>query len=297
MPSRVHSAQGFTLIELLVVIAIVALIAAIIFPAFARAREKARSAACLSNMRQVYLGVIQYSTDYDDRCPLYYAGLHVTPDNRHPGVTGPGGPPDQFWTELISVYVQRQDAHDFNTASKVFVCPSAPYNAQAITAHGLANVSSYGMTDNWAEWYCPDDCNNGTGQSHSFAEAVAPAGTILLAATLVSGDAFPGMSLALTPIDGGDVGYLFAPCDSGRKQDFSGARMFNDLSWRHSAQKSDWCTDPPSSARVSVCYADGHAASRNIAQLSDFRQWAVRQGNGDVGCRTNMDGVYGCWYP
>ena len=59
--------RGFTLIELLVVIAIIAILAAILFPVFARAREKARQASCLSNMKQLSLGVIMYTQDYDEK--------------------------------------------------------------------------------------------------------------------------------------------------------------------------------------------------------------------------------------
>ena len=61
-----HSKHGFTLIELLVVIAIIAILAAILFPVFAQAREKARAIACISNEKQIGLGLIQYSQDYDE---------------------------------------------------------------------------------------------------------------------------------------------------------------------------------------------------------------------------------------
>jgi prepilin-type N-terminal cleavage/methylation domain-containing protein/prepilin-type processing-associated H-X9-DG protein len=73
--------RGFTLIELLVVIAIIAILAAILFPVFARARENARRASCSSNLKQIALGVFQYTQDYDERFPMrfysvgsYYAG-------------------------------------------------------------------------------------------------------------------------------------------------------------------------------------------------------------------------------
>ncbi len=61
--------KGFTLIELLVVIAIIAILAAILFPVFARARENARRSSCQSNMKQIGLGIIQYVQDYDEKFP------------------------------------------------------------------------------------------------------------------------------------------------------------------------------------------------------------------------------------
>jgi prepilin-type N-terminal cleavage/methylation domain-containing protein len=63
------SNKGFTLIELLVVIAIIAILAAILFPVFAQAREKARQTSCLSNCKQIGLSLQMYAQDYDETLP------------------------------------------------------------------------------------------------------------------------------------------------------------------------------------------------------------------------------------
>src|SRR5213592_717459 len=69
MRRRILRDTGFTLIELLVVIAIIAVLAAILFPVFAQARDKARQAACLSNLKQIGLAIGLYNQDYDERMP------------------------------------------------------------------------------------------------------------------------------------------------------------------------------------------------------------------------------------
>ncbi|NCO34292.1 MAG: hypothetical protein AUJ92_16620 [Armatimonadetes bacterium CG2_30_59_28] len=107
--------SGFTLIELLVVIAIIAILAAILFPVFAKAREKARTASCQSNLKQMALGIMMYSQDYDESMPYgwssaSYAGC--------PGATfcGWGYAHSNVWHFLIYPYMKNM---------QVFGCPSA----------------------------------------------------------------------------------------------------------------------------------------------------------------------------
>lgn len=105
--------RAFTLIELLVVIAIIAILAAILFPVFGRARENARRSSCTSNLKQIGLGVLQYNQDYDERMPPSgFTGL-TTAD---PGCGGPAFRCNP-WQGLVQPYIK---------STQVFKCPSNP---------------------------------------------------------------------------------------------------------------------------------------------------------------------------
>jgi len=107
--SFVNRSNGFTLIELLVVIAIIAILAAILFPVFAQAREKARQTACLSNNKQIGTGLMMYVQDYDETYPCINRGL----------ITGNTTAYYMMWTSQVYPYIKNTD---------VFQCPSARMN-------------------------------------------------------------------------------------------------------------------------------------------------------------------------
>jgi prepilin-type N-terminal cleavage/methylation domain-containing protein/prepilin-type processing-associated H-X9-DG protein len=105
--------RGFTLIELLVVIAIIAILAAILFPVFARARENARRTSCLSNTKQIGLGFMMYAQDFDERMPPAYIVAADTNWKYPNGVTTDS---TRTWYLLIYPYVKNM---------QVYNCPSA----------------------------------------------------------------------------------------------------------------------------------------------------------------------------
>ena len=141
--------QAFTLIELLVVIAIIAILAAILFPVFAKAREKARQISCLSNTKQLGLALIQYNQDYDERLPNG-AGYNN-------GGTGTGD--GSGWAGQIYTYVKSQ---------ALYKCPD-----DSTSPTGVQVPESYALNSNAA--------------SATQAQFQAPASSVLLFE--ISGDA------------------------------------------------------------------------------------------------------------
>ena len=112
MTKTQNGRTGFTLIELLVVIAIIAILAAILFPVFAQAREKARQTSCLSNVKQLGTGYMMYLQDYDEVFPP-----HVTER------TAPAGTPDTAEARAPYSYKTKLDPYVKN--NQIYKCPSA----------------------------------------------------------------------------------------------------------------------------------------------------------------------------
>ncbi len=121
MSHRTTKRSGFTLIELLVVIAIIGILASILFPVFARARENARRTSCASNLKQIGLGMTMYVQDYDGVLPSAYNNLVV---------------PYAKWMDMIYPYMKNE---------WVFNCPSAggakPYTREGYFGHYAINAA------------------------------------------------------------------------------------------------------------------------------------------------------------
>jgi prepilin-type N-terminal cleavage/methylation domain len=151
----VRSRSAFTLIELLVVIAIIAILAAILFPVFAQAREKARQSGCLSNQKQIGLALLQYLQDADETYPRAWYGAG----------NGPSNNVDRYkWHDALMPYVKNE---------QVYTCPSddenAPYRFRTDRDYG-----SYGM--NATYWWQGD--NYTSPYEQSLAQLARPAETV-----------------------------------------------------------------------------------------------------------------------
>ena len=170
--------RGFTLIELLVVIAIISILAAILFPVFARSRENARRTSCLSNVKQIGLGLMQYIQDSDERYPPA-TQCDVTGCGSYALDTDPSKPSGKFdiaayvgtghylsWMDSIYPYVN---------SLQIFVCPSWS---------GGATTTNYGYSSAFGGYRSTPTSWGGGGASFvplAMASVVRPAEIVCIA--------------------------------------------------------------------------------------------------------------------
>ena len=152
--------SAFTLIELLVVIAIIAILAAILFPVFAQAREKARQTTCISNLKQLGLGIMQYTQDYDETYPISsYFGT-----TNPPSTSLAASLPWLSWAGIIYPYVK---------SAQVFQCPDAPANLGTTLGTWVDAYSPNGFPVSYAYNYSMGGSATGNGTTIPTIKALA----------------------------------------------------------------------------------------------------------------------------
>lgn len=227
--------KGFTLIELLVVIAIIAILAAILFPVFAQARDKARQMACLSNTKQIALAIYQYAQDYDEVLPVYGANAQ-----------GRGR-----WQFQLLPYTKNV---------QIYNCPNVPTNrwvAPTGSALGTSDRGGYG----WNLALGADA--SGTGGNVAIAPGYALASIAKPAETIIVGDTgFNGTASH-------QVGWVMLAADprNPAADSFSQPGLYPQF--RHHSQRSKVVTgsnNMPIDGRANFCYLDGHAKSLSLGQ-------------------------------
>jgi prepilin-type N-terminal cleavage/methylation domain-containing protein/prepilin-type processing-associated H-X9-DG protein len=167
--------KGFTLIELLVVIAIIAILAAILFPVFARAREKARQASCQSNLKQIDLAFLMYATDYDERFPVWNWGNRINGGGNYPGTSIPPSLGMVAWQAATFPYVKN---------TQLYMCPSRDVaQCNWASCYPWGNVvpqCNYGYNEpiSCGPWGCCGE--NGRALAHTLKGLGWPAETLLV---------------------------------------------------------------------------------------------------------------------
>ncbi len=311
--------SGFTLIELLVVIAIIAILAAILFPVFAKAREKARQTTCLSNEKQIGLATLQYIQDYDES---YYGhrwncnnsgGTTATDvcagyqDGSAPGgsklvAAATGSEKRYFWCFILYPYTKSMG---------VFTCPSNPvafttvsgtdhtFAANGSTGLDYGGQNSYAHNDIWMSPAAPFGGGTTTPAPVTEASVNRPAGIVLITEGTYYGAAPDVNSESKIPVQNAntnDAAYVDAASNPAGGQYTHYWANIGNAQWSYGGGgKAGAATGLPSDiplgqARhtgfVNCQFVDGHVKSIRYENLiSNMCYWATDADGAHPGCQ------------
>lgn len=247
---RSSSRRAFTLIELLVVIAIIAILAAILFPVFAQAREKARTTSCLSNFKQSATAIMMYTQDYDET---------MMPMTWEYGVWN--FQVNQAWPQMTQPYVKNW---------QLYRCPSDPHATDGVLSDGATIQQEREF--NWAlrtdlgynyAFLSPFVGPNGGPLGGAIFQPTTLAGINAPANTLMLADSIWDRSATGAPMGGGNW-FIEAPCWSGATSYywFGGWQFDNTASWLQFGG-----IFPRHTNMANIAFADGHVKAMNIGGI------------------------------
>lgn len=245
--------KAFTLIEILVVVAIIALLAAILFPVFSRARENGRRASCQSNLKQIALGIAQYTQDYDERFPMVFGTGSAIP--------GPYG-----WADAVQPYIK---------SLQIYQCPSDSRAPTSNPSIGDSPDDEAGYIDYFYNWAMQSREGTFTSSGACYLPVVwkdsitlselERASQTVLVMDGVSGSAWNGTQGSTDP----GMAYLSRAQGSAVRRHLGGSNVaFADghVKWFHDADQGD-----QSAAIYSVCNTFAQSGDSPTFHFKDFK--------------------------
>jgi prepilin-type N-terminal cleavage/methylation domain-containing protein/prepilin-type processing-associated H-X9-DG protein len=263
---RSTARAGFTLIELLVVISIIALLAAILFPVFARARENARRASCQSNLKQIGLGIMQYAQDYDEvMVPAWLEGDCSAGQGWQPTNSGNFGCYNNFkWMDLIQPYVKSE---------QIFNCPSAPKSIPSYVQVTGNKYGSYAANLGYRanndsknppfSYYSASTTNGSLSVPIKLAMMQAPATTVMVTDTRSVSYSGAASCVMTFPSSSGSVANSFTLRDIGEDAAAPSIRT-----WVYSNNNPDGAIGERHLETINVLWADGHVKTVKLSTIS-----------------------------
>jgi prepilin-type N-terminal cleavage/methylation domain-containing protein/prepilin-type processing-associated H-X9-DG protein len=258
--------SAFTLIELLVVIAIIAILAAILFPVFAQAREKARQTSCLSNLKQIGTATMMYVQDYDESFPhrSWNGGTGACFDPSIIGVTGVSNPfcSSISWEFQVQSYLKN---------TQVYQCPSAPgVSRNYRTTSGSYAVPlqlNYGIND-YIYSYTPNDFATGAPNAGptAMAQVTAPANTYYISDSNVETINWYWMDRARL------ANLKAATTEVGGCDQAAPYRSFTLTA------NPSWSTSARHAGGSNMVFTDGHVSFRQAGRISCWRNTVAPEG-------------------